>query len=90
MPLVAVSVEAQPVFTRSDDDILSSLGISLPEAMPGSEVEVPTIIELVTVEILPCANTDSHLSLKGRGIKRDNQSFGDQRCYAQSAFAQNL
>jgi DnaJ-class molecular chaperone len=76
--LVVVTVASHPVFTRSDDDILSSLGISLPEAILGCEVEVPTIYGLVTLEIPPGANTDTHLRLKGKGIERDDQSFGDQ------------
>jgi DnaJ-class molecular chaperone len=77
--LVTITVQPHPVFRRDGDNIHSTLAITLPEALLGCRVEVPTIHGPVTLEIPASANTDTVLRLKGKGIVRvDGTSRGDQ------------
>ena len=66
--LVEIKVEAHPFFTRDGDDVLLTLPITLPEAVLGAKVTVPTIDGKVSVTIPPGSNSGGTLRLKGKGI----------------------
>lgn len=76
--LVTVSVAADAVFRRDGFDVHSTLSVTLPEALAGCRVEVPTVHGPVTLDIPPSANTDTILRLKGKGIDRADGTRGDQ------------
>ncbi len=76
---IEVAVEAHPYFTRQDKDIHLELPISLPEAVLGASVKVPTIHSRVTMKIPPGSNSGATLRLKGKGIAGPKgEPAGDQ------------
>ena len=78
--LVDIEVKPDPMFRREETDILLDVPVTLPEAVLGAKVEVPTIDGPVTVTVPPGSNTGTILRLKGKGMplaKKDKNS--DQR-----------
>jgi DnaJ-class molecular chaperone len=65
-------------FTRRGDDIHLELPISLPEAVLGAKVPVPTIDGPVRITVPPGSNSGQTLRLKGRGLARRDGGRGDQ------------
>lgn len=76
--LIAVSIEPHPHFERRGLDIHLTLPVSLPEAVLGAKIEVPTISGPVTLSIPKGSNTGTKLRLKGRGIAPEGGPAGDQ------------
>lgn len=66
--IVEVHVEAHPFFTRKDFDIHLEVPVSLPEAVLGATIKVPTLDGQVAVKVPNGSNTGSMLRLKGKGI----------------------
>ncbi|CAH2603317.1 J domain-containing protein [Rhodovastum atsumiense] len=75
--LVEVTVGGHPHFSRRGDDIHFDLPVTLPEAVLGARVEVPTPAGPVTVTVPKGSNTDTVLRLRGRGVKRPDGTQGD-------------
>jgi DnaJ-class molecular chaperone len=76
--LVEIEVRPHRLFTRKDDDIQIELPISLPEAVLGAKLDVPTPTGAVRMTIPKGANTGSVLRLKGKGVARKDGSRGDE------------
>jgi DnaJ-class molecular chaperone len=76
--LVEITVRAHPVFTRKGDDVHVELSISVPEALLGASIPVPTIDGPVRITVPPGSNSGRALRLKGRGIARPDGRRGDQ------------
>lgn len=76
--LVEVRVRPHPYFTRRGDDIHLEMPISLPEAVLGAKVEVPTPTGPVIVTVPKCTSTGRVLRLRGKGVPRADGSRGDQ------------
>ena len=55
------------MFTRKGNDIHAELPISLPEAVLGARIEVPTVAGNVTLTVPKGANTGTRLRIKGKG-----------------------
>jgi len=66
--LVDIDVKPDPMFRREETDILLDVPVTLPEAVLGAKVEVPTIDGPVTVTVPPGSNTGTILRLKGKGM----------------------
>lgn len=77
--IVQVHVEAHPFFVRQDWDIHVEVPITLPEAVLGARIRIPTLAGAVNVTVPPGSNTGTTLRLRGRGIpnKADGEA-GDQ------------
>lgn len=75
--LVEVEVGEHRRFTRRGDDILLDLPVTLPEAVLGARVEVPTPAGPVAVRVPKGSNTGTVLRLKGRGVPRPDGTRGD-------------
>lgn len=75
---VEITVEPHPIFTRKDLDILMELPVTVPEAVLGATVTVPTVNGLVQLKIPKGSNTDTVLRLKARGLAGPNGVQGDQ------------
>ncbi|MFN7172923.1 MAG: DnaJ C-terminal domain-containing protein [Fimbriimonadaceae bacterium] len=71
--LITVEVEPHPKFTREGNNIRYELPISLPEAVLGAEVPVPTLTGTATLKVPPGSNSGTTLRLKGKGIKGGDQ-----------------
>lgn len=77
--LVSLDIEAHPFFERKGHDVHLTLPVTLPEAVLGAKVEVPTVSGPVSLAIPPGSNTGTRLRLKGRGLRNEAASTsGDQ------------
>ncbi|MDX2221952.1 MAG: J domain-containing protein [Rhodospirillaceae bacterium] len=66
--LIEVAVAPHPQFTRKGRDIYSDLAVSLPEAVLGGKVDVPTVTGPVTLTVPPRSNSGQVLRLRGKGV----------------------
>jgi molecular chaperone DnaJ len=95
--LITVTVEPDPVFGRSGDDITLTVPVTFPEAALGATIEVPTLeqvdgrAEVGTVRLKVPAGTPSGrtLRVKGRGV-RTAHGVGDLRVTVQVAVPQRF
>ena len=79
--LIEMHIAPHPFFRREDDDIHVELPVSLPEAVLGARVPVPTVTGPVTMTIPKGSDTGARLRLRGRGIHRRREGrevTGDQ------------
>ena len=76
--LVEIAIRPHPVFSRKGDDVHVELPISVPEALLGASVPVPTIDGPVRITVPAGSNSGRSLRLKGRGIVRPDGRRGDQ------------
>jgi DnaJ-class molecular chaperone len=76
---IEIKVEPHPLFTRQGNDIHLELPVTLPEAVLGASITVPTIDGKVSVKVPPGSNTGSVLRLRGKGVPRaKGAERGDQ------------
>jgi len=66
--LIEIEVEPHPVFIRKDRDVHIDLPVTLPEAVLGATVDVPTIGGPVALKVPRGSNSGTILRLKGRGM----------------------
>jgi DnaJ-class molecular chaperone len=76
--LVEITVRPHPVFTRKGADVHVELPISVPEALFGASIPVPTIDGPVRITVPAGSNSGRTLRLKGRGIGGPESGRGDQ------------
>jgi DnaJ-class molecular chaperone len=76
--LVEIEVRPDKLFTRKGDDIHLELPISLPEAVLGAKLDVPTPSGAVRMTVPKGSNTGTVLRLKGKGVARKGQTCGDE------------
>ena len=76
--LVELRVTPHPVFGQEGHDIHVDVPITLPEAVLGGRVDVPTVGGSVKVSIPPGSNTGSVLRLRDKGLPRAEGGCGDQ------------
>jgi molecular chaperone DnaJ len=74
-----IAVQRHAFFTRDGNNIVYDLSVNFAQAALGDEVEVPTLEGKARLKISPGTQTDTLLSLKGKGIPYlDRQGRGDQ------------
>jgi DnaJ-class molecular chaperone len=72
--VVRVRVEPHPFFRREGKDVLIDVPVSIPEAVLGGKVEVPTVNgKRVNVKIPPGTSSGSRIRLPGMGIAGGDQ-----------------
>jgi DnaJ-class molecular chaperone len=76
--LVEIEVEPHKFFKREGDDIHMELPVSLPEAVLGARLDVPTPTGPVRMTVPKGANTGTVLRLRGKGAPRADKSHGDE------------
>ena len=76
--LVEIEVAPHKLFTRKDDDIHVELPISLPEAVLGAKLDVPTPTGSVRMTVPKGTNTGRVLRLRGKGVARKDGGRGDE------------
>jgi DnaJ-class molecular chaperone len=74
--IVEVWVEAHPLFQRQGADITVEVPVSLPEAVLGASIRVPTLEGTVSLKVPRGSNTDTVLRLRGKGVQ--DQSTGNR------------
>lgn len=70
--IVIIEELAHDVFRRDGDDIIYILNLSIPEAILGGEIEVPTLTGKAKIKIEPGMNPGKILRMKGKGIPNLN------------------
>jgi DnaJ-class molecular chaperone len=76
--LVELEVAPHRLFTRKEDDIHLELPISLPEAVLGARLDVPTPSGAVRMTVPKGSNTGTVLRLRGKGVARKDATPGDE------------
>jgi curved DNA-binding protein len=72
--MVRVRVDPHPYFRREGRDVLIDVPISIPEAVLGGRVEVPTVAgKRVTVKVPPGTSSGSRIRLPGMGVAGGDQ-----------------
>jgi DnaJ-class molecular chaperone len=72
--MVIIHVAPHPYFRREGNNVVMEVPLSLPEAVLGTKVDVPTLSdERLTVKVPPGTSSGARLRLRGKGI-----SGGDQ------------
>jgi len=67
-------IQPHPYFKREGKNIILEVPLSLPEAVLGTKVEVPTLAgERLTVKVPPGTSSGTRLRLRGRGIDGGDQ-----------------
>jgi molecular chaperone DnaJ len=78
-------------FIREDSDIIFNLFITYPQAVLGTEIEVPTINSKAILKISPGTQPGKLLKMRGKGIKDLNSSrVGDQIVKVNVAIPQKI
>jgi molecular chaperone DnaJ len=77
--LVEVRVARHPIFKRQDMNIFSTVYISFAQAALGGEIRIKTVDGEVLQKIKPGVQTDSKITLRGKGVPsiRDAKIRGD-------------
>ncbi|WP_434391605.1 molecular chaperone DnaJ [Melittangium boletus] len=64
---IEMIVSEHPLVRREGDDLHMDLPVTVPEAMLGAEIRVPTFQGEVTVKVPPASQSGRRMRLKGRG-----------------------
>lgn len=75
--IIEMHIEPHPFFVRKDNDIHLDVPVSLPEAVLGASITVPTLDGQVAVKVPKGANTGTTLRLKGKGVPFGKNNAGD-------------
>ena len=71
--------EDHKYFIREEDDIIYDLTITFPEAVLGTDVDVPTLVGKARLKIDPGTPSGKLLKMRDKGVKHLNHSgHGDQ------------
>lgn len=70
--IIQVEEEPHPLLTREENDLIYDLSLSIPDAIIGAHVEIPTIDGKVKVKIEPGTQPGKILRLRGKGIPSVN------------------
>ena len=77
--LIEITVSPHPQFRREGNDVHVELPVSLPEAVLGARIEVPTPRGSVTMTIPKHSDAGTRLRLRGRGVAaHGGQPAGDE------------
>lgn len=75
--LITVRVAPHPHFSRSGNNLLVRVPVTLAEAALGAKVDVPTPKGTVTLTVPPGSSSGTKLRVKGHGVPRREGSAGD-------------
>ena len=75
-----VRVTPDPHLRRNEDDVEMDLPLTVPEALLGTKIDVPTVEGTALVTIPAGTSSGAKLRLRGKGIKRPDGRRGDQIC----------
>ncbi len=77
--IVIIEEEPHQIFTRNGNDILLDLIISYPEAVLGTDLEIPTLLGKARLKVEPGTQSGKILRMRGKGIPDLNGTrSGDQ------------
>lgn len=76
--LVEIKIKPHTEFSRSGDDIIVELPISIDEAVLGGKIEVPTVSGRVQLSIPKGTSSGKTFRLKGKGVRTRSGGYGDE------------
>lgn len=77
--LVLIDEEKDPALVRDGNDLICNMNITVPTALLGGEIEVPTVDSKAKIKIEPGTHAGKVLRLRGKGIPDINgYGSGDQ------------
>jgi DnaJ-class molecular chaperone len=65
---IETEVDPHPLVRREGDDLTLELPITLPEALLGAQIQVPTFVGEVTVRVPEGSQSGRKLRLRGQGV----------------------
>ena len=74
--LITLHVEPDPLYSREGEDLHLDVPITLPEAVAGAQIEVPTLAGVVRLKVPPASQTGQTLRIRGKGIARKGRDAG--------------
>jgi DnaJ-class molecular chaperone len=75
--ILKINVEPHPYFKIVGHNIELRLPISIPEAVQGARIDVPTPAGTVTLTLPPMSSSGKKLRIKGQGLKGSDGTVGD-------------
>jgi DnaJ-class molecular chaperone len=75
--LLAVKVDAHAHFVRDGDDVTVRVPLTVPEAVRGARIRVPTLTGAVRVTVPAGARSGQRLRITGKGIARRGKPTGN-------------
>ena len=88
---VNIVVKDHPFFTREGENIICEVPISIPQAVIGGTVDIPTLDGKSEVKVPPGTHHGRVMRLKGKGIQRINSSgVGDLYVKLNVVFPTNI
>lgn len=88
---LVVEVLAHPLFRREGSDLLTEVSVTLPQALLGAELSVPTLEGSVVMKIPPGTQGGSTFRLRGKGMPElHGKSAGDELVKVNVAIPRNL
>ncbi|MEO0004404.1 MAG: molecular chaperone DnaJ [candidate division WOR-3 bacterium] len=75
--VIEVEEKEHPLFVRDGDNVIVEVPISIPVAVLGGRIRVPTLNGIKEVEIPAGTNSGTVFRLRGQGIKRMEGGSGD-------------
>jgi DnaJ-class molecular chaperone len=78
-----IRVTGDPLLRRNGQDLELDVPLTVGEAVLGTKVSVPTVEGPVTVTIPPGTSSGAKLRLRGKGMKKQDDTRGDQICIIQ-------
>ena len=75
--IIEITVAPDSFFRREGNDIHLDVPVSLPEAILGGSIKVPTLTGPVSLKLHKGANTDTVMRLKGKGVPDAKGGHGD-------------
>ena len=75
--LLTIRVSPHPCFQRQGENLIVKVPVTVPEAVLGSKVDVPTPSGTVSLRVPPGTSSGTKIRIKGRGIKPKDGPPGD-------------
>lgn len=74
--IIALHVEPDSVYSRKGDDLHLDVPITLPEAVAGALIEIPTLAGVLRLKVPAASQTGQMLRMRGKGIARKDRAAG--------------
>jgi len=88
--IVTIEIQPHPFFVREGDDVRLDVPITIPEAVSGGKVRVPTVDGPVILTVAAGSNSGKVLRLKGKGFTKKGGGRGDQLITLQITLPEDL
>ncbi len=76
---LTISIEPHPMFRREGDDLACSIAVTIPQAVLGAEIEIPTLEGRGKLRVPPGTSSGTVFRVRGKGVARRTRSGrGDQ------------